>query len=168
MAIFAKYDGIDGESKDDGHPKWVTISSLDWDVHRAEGANSGASRRRGRAIVEDMALMMDYDKASPKLLEKALTGAVIPNLTIELTATHGGQRATYLKYEMKNVMITSHQFSASGTDEDGPAIVMVEQDFDEIQVTYTEFSDDGSALGNVETSWKRDREEKTKKKKNKK
>jgi len=149
MAVFAKYDGFDGESKDDNHDKWIDVLSIDWGAHKPGGGSTGQSRRRGAAIVEDITLTIEYEKASPKIQEKCLKGEVIPKLEIEQTATYGGARATYLKYELKNVMITSYQVNASGNDEVPPTVV-VGNNFEEIKVTYTEFDDEGSSAGNVE------------------
>ena len=81
-------------------------------------------------------------------------GEVVPKLEIELTSTYGGARATYLKYELTNVMITSYQISTSGNDEAGPPTVVVGNNFEEIKVTYTEMDDSGSSKGNVETAHK--------------
>ena len=100
--------------------------------------------------MEDVTLTIEYEKASPKIQEKCLKGEIIPKLEIEQTATYGGARATYLRYELKNVMITSYQVNASGNDEAGPPTVVVGNNFEEIKVTYTEFDDTGSSCGNVE------------------
>jgi len=75
-------------------------------------------------------------------------------LEIELTSTYGGARATYLKYELKNVMVTSYQTNASGNDEAGPPTVVVGNNFEEIKVTYTEYDKEGSSKGAVETEFK--------------
>jgi type VI secretion system secreted protein Hcp len=154
MAIFAKYDGIDGESNDDRHARWVDVLSVDWGMHRPGGGATGQSRRRGTAIVEDLVLTIEYEKASPKLQEKCLQGEVIPKLEIEQTATYGGARETYVRYELKNVMITSIEINASGDDEAGPPIVVVGNSFQRVKVTYTEFDSNGSKKGNVEYDWK--------------
>lgn len=168
MAVFAKYDGVDGESQDANHDKWIDVLSLDWGAHRPGGSSTGQSRRRGAAVVEDMFLAIDYEKASPKLLEKCLKGEVVPKLEVELTATYGGARVTYLKYELENVMVTSYQVNASGNDEAGPPTVVVANNFEEIKVTYTEFDDTGAAKGNVETEHKVERAPAGSKKKKKK
>ena len=154
MAVFAKYDGIDGESKDDKHDKWIDILAIDWGMHKPGGGATGQSRRRGGAVVEDVTLTIEYEKASPKLQEKCLMGEIIPKLEIEQTSTYGGARAVYLKYELKNVMITSISISGSGNDEAGPPTVVVGNNFEEVKVTYTEYDDEGSNKGNVETTWK--------------
>ncbi len=156
MAIFAKYDGIDGEATDANHPNWVGILTLDWGAHQADAGTTG-SRRRGSAVVEDLIMTFDYEKAAPKLLDKCLKGEVIPQLDIELTATYGGTRVTYLKYELKKVMVTSYHVNASGDDGAGPPTVSVANSFEELKVTYTEFDDSGATAGNVETVYKRDK-----------
>jgi len=95
-------------------------------------------------------LTFDYEKASPKLLEKCFKGAIIPKLEVELTATYGGQRSTYLRYELTNVGCESYQVGgyADGTR---PTVV-VAHNFEEIKVTYTEFDNEGQAKGKVETT----------------
>jgi len=154
MAVFAKYDGVDGESKDSNHDKWIDVLSVDWGVHKPGGGATGQTRRRGAAVVDDMTLTIEYEKAAPKLQEKCLKGEIIPKLEVECTATYGGARETYLKYELKNVMVTAIQVNASGNDEAGPPTVVMQNNFEEIKVTYTEFDDEGSSKGNVETEFK--------------
>ena len=110
-AAFIKYDGVDGEATDANHDKWIDILSVDWSAHKPGGGATGQSRSRGAVVVEDMTLTMEFDKSTVKLLEKCLMGEVIPKLEIELTASYGGSRATYLKYELTNVMITDTDFA---------------------------------------------------------
>jgi type VI secretion system secreted protein Hcp len=153
MGVFAKYDGFDGESKDENHENWIDVLSIDWGIHKPGGGATGQSRRRGGAVVEDLTLTIEYEKAAPKLQEKCLKGEIIPLLEIEQTATYGGARATYLRYELKNVMVTSFQVNASGNDEAGPPTVVASNNFEEIKVTYTEYDDTGSSKGNVETEY---------------
>ena len=66
MAAFAKYDGVDGESDDANHGKWIDILSIDWGAHKPGGGATGQSRRRGAAVVEDLSLTMEYEKSGPE------------------------------------------------------------------------------------------------------
>ena len=152
-AVFAKYDGVDGESTTDpaGHDQWIDVLSIDWGMHRPGG---GTTARRGGVVVRDLQLTIAYDKASPKVAEKCLLGAVIPKLEIDFTATYGESRVTYLKYELKNVMITSFQVNASGNDEAGPPTVVVGNNFEELKVTYTEYDNSGGSQGDTEYEWR--------------
>jgi type VI secretion system Hcp family effector len=153
MAGFAKYDGVDGESLDANHQGWVDLLAFDWAAGAGE-ALTGASRRRGSAEVEDFNIVLAYEKAAVKLQEGLFRGKVFRRVEVELTATYGGARATYLRYELKNVTVTSYQVNASGSEDDGPPIVAVANRFEEIKVTYTEYDPTGNTLGNVESEYK--------------
>lgn len=152
MAIYAKYHGIQGQSQEADHQGWIDILSLDWGAHRQDSSGSG-SRRRSSVMLEDFVLTLAYEKAAPKLQEICLKGKIIPKLEIELTATFGNARATYLKYEMKNVALLSFQTTAEGGDELAPAVI-VANNFEEIKVIYTEYDESGSSRGKVETKYK--------------
>jgi len=152
MAILAKYDSIDGEASDRGFEGGMKVGSIAWGAQQSDPGASGRSRRRGVAVVEDVTLTMAYDKASPKLQEKCLRGEVIRKLEIDVTADFGGTRQTYLHIELKNVLIASYQFAASGDGEAEPPMIVVGNDFEEMKVTYTEFDDAGRKKGAVETS----------------
>lgn len=155
---FAKYDGIDGESQDANHDKWIDVLSIDWGSNKPGGGATGQSRRRGGVVVEDLVITMEYEKATVKLLEELNRGEVIPKLEFEQTAIYGGSRATYLKYELKNVQITSYE--VSGTAADGPPTVTIANNFEEYKVTYTEYDSEGNKGGNAETTWKVEKGEK--------
>ena len=150
--IFVKYDDIDGESQDAGHPGWIDGLAMEWGATRDNGGTIGQSRRRGAAAIDDVLLTFDYEKSTPKLAEKLLKGQIIPTLEIEFTATYGEERQTYLKYELKNVALTSYDFS--GYADGGPPTVVVGNSFEEITVTYTVFNDKGQPTGNVEYNYK--------------
>ncbi len=100
-------DANGSPTADANHDKWIDVLNIDWGSHKPGGGMTGQSRRRGGAVVEDVTLTIEYEKASPKLQEKMNMGEVIPKLEIEQTSTYGGARAVYLKYELKNVLITS-------------------------------------------------------------
>ena len=149
---FAKYDGFDGESDDANHTNWVEFQSIEWGAHQPVSGVSGTARRRADVDIDELVITMPYEKACIKLQEKCLKGQVIPKLEIELT-TAFETHATYLTYELKNVRITSFDFSADL--ETGPwPLLTVSHNFEEVKVTYTEFDDAGNSMGNVEFSYK--------------
>ena len=150
-AIFANYDGIDGESIDANHDKWIDILLVNWGGRVPGPDDSKDSVKSGQAIPEGFVLQMDYDKAAPKLLEKLSTGSVIPRLEVELTTIIGGNQLTYIRYDMHNVRVTSYQ--VNGEAGAGRPTVVAGHNFEKITVTYTEFDDEGNAKGIVETTW---------------
>jgi type VI secretion system secreted protein Hcp len=154
MALFIKFDGVDGESKDKDHKSWSDLLSFSWGLHKAGAGQTGQTRRRGVATVEDVVCTKEYDKSSPKLAEAIVMGKVFPKVEIHNTATYGdGARSTYLKYELKNVMVSSHNVSGAGHGDAVPT-ESLSLNFEEVKQTYVEYDAKGSKKGNVEMTWK--------------
>ena len=154
MALFIKFDGVDGEANDKDHKAWSDLLSMSWGLHRAGSGATGQSRRRGVATVEDVVCTKEYDKASPKLAESVCLGKVFPKVEIHDTTTYGdGARATFLKYELKHVMVTSQNISAAGHGDAVPT-ESFSLNFEEVKQTYVEYDAKGGKKGNVEMSWK--------------
>jgi len=142
-AVYAKYDGVNGESTDKAHDAWIDVLSVDWGAARPR-SKSGALRRRGETTMEDLKLTMEYEKSTPKLQESCLKGEVIPKLEIDMTATYGQATESYIKYELTNVVVSSYSVSGGG---ESPPVVDVSLNFQSVKVTYTERDRDGAALG---------------------
>ena len=153
MAIFIKFDGVDGEAQDKDHKGWSDVLSFSWGLHKAGAGATGQTRRRGVATVEDVVCTKEYDKSSPKLSESVCSGKVFPKVEIHNTATYGENRATFLKYELKNVLVTSHNVSAAGGGDAVPTETM-SLNFEEVKQTYVEYDAKGGKKGNVEMTWK--------------
>jgi len=154
MAAYIKFDGIDGEAQDKDHKGWSDLASFGQAIHQPGGAKTGATRRRGDVIVDDVTCAKELDKASPKIAEAVCKGRVFPNVEIHVTAsTTDAGRVTYYAYKLKNVMVTSYNVSGSGQSEE-PPMEDFSLNFEEIQVTYTENDSKGKKKGNVEYSWK--------------
>ncbi len=152
MAMFAKYDGIDGESSAATHGGWIDVAALQWGAHREGAVRPGSSRVRTPAHIDDILLTIDYEKASPKLLEKCLGGHVVPRLEVEVTVPFDAGEQIYLRYDMENVLITSYQVSASGEAWVRPTVV-VGNAFEKIKVTYSHIDAHGNDLGATETEY---------------
>ena len=154
MALFIKFDGIDGEANDKDHKAWSNLLSFSWGLHKAGAGATGATRRRGVVTVEDVVVTKEYDKSSPKLAESVCMGKVFPKVEIHDTTTYGdGNRAVFLKYELKNVMVSSHNVSAAGSGDAVPTDSL-SLNFEEVKQTYVEYDAKGSKKGNVEMNWK--------------
>lgn len=175
---YIKFDGIDGESQDKDHKDWSEIVSFSQPIHRPS-SGTDISRRRGDVVVEDIVVVKEIDKASPKLAEAICMGKVFPKVEIHLTGPSEGStcQGTFYIYELKNVMITSYKATGSNPlayalitpapdsilPYSGPFIVQavdapmeeMSLNFEEIKVTYTECDPStGKSKGNVEYSWK--------------
>src|SRR2546422_2269450 len=70
MAAFMQMKGIEGESTDKGHDKWILIESMSSAIHRSvtDGARD-MERVRGRTTCADVVVVRQLDKSSTKLQE---------------------------------------------------------------------------------------------------
>ena len=153
MAAYIKFDGIDGESVDKNHKKWSDLLSFGQAIHQPGGSSTGAAKKRGNVILEDISCSKLLDKSSPKIAEAVCKGRTFKKVEIELSAqVSDSGRSTYYKYELKNVLVTSYNVSGAGQSDDAPAEDF-SLNFEEIKVTYTEYGKDGKKGGNVEYTW---------------
>jgi type VI secretion system secreted protein Hcp len=153
MAAYIKFEGVDGEAQDKDHKGWSDILSFTQPIHKP-GTGTGATRRRGDVVLDDITVVKELDKASPKLAESMCKGKVFGQVDIHLTASYtDAGRVTYYAYELKNVQIASYDISGSGQSEDVPTETL-SFNFEEIKVTYTECDSSGKKKGNIEYSWK--------------
>lgn len=154
MAAYIKFDGVDGECQDKDHKKWSDLGSFQQGISQPGGGATGATRRRGDVVLDDICCTKEMDKASPKLAEACCKGTVFPKVEIHMTASvSGAGRVTYYTYQLKNVLVTSYDVSGSGQSEDVP-METFSVNFEEIKVTYSEVGSDGKTKGNIEYSWK--------------
>ncbi len=152
MAAYIKFDGIDGEAKDKAHQKWSDLENFSQVVHKPGSGATGAARRRGTVMLEDLQCNKLMDKSSPKIAEAVCKGKVFPKVEIHVTvSTTDSGRETYYKYELKNVMVTSYNVSGGSQDKPHESFSL---NFEEIKVTYTEMDEKGSKKGDVAYGWK--------------
>lgn len=139
-AGYIKFDGLDGEARDDGHKGWSDLHSFSQAI-RAGGGEGGGS----------ISVTKPIDKATPLLARAAATGHVFATATIELTRSSGdGKQQAYLRYELKRVLVSSYQ---TGGSSDRPLSTAISLNFEEIKVTYIPFDPDGSQGTPVTSEW---------------
>lgn len=154
MAAYIKFDGIEGEAKDKDHDKWTDILSFNQGVSKPGGSATGATRRRGDTILDDIGITKELDKSSPKIAEAVCKGKVFPKVEIHLTASYtDAGRVTYYAYELTNAQVLSYTIGGSGQSEDVPTEDLT-LNFEKIKVTYTETDSEGKSKGNIEYTWK--------------
>jgi type VI secretion system secreted protein Hcp len=177
-SAYIKFDGVDGESQSKGHEGWSEIVSFSQQITKPSGSITDVTRRRGDVILEDIVIVKEVDKASPKLAEAICIGKVYPKVEIHLTGPSEGSTCdgTFYVYVLENVMITSYKVTGSNPlayalvapapdsilPYSGPFIVQavdapmeeISLNFEEIKVTYTECDSTGKSKGNIEYSWK--------------
>jgi type VI secretion system secreted protein Hcp len=150
MSAFIKFDGIEGESTESGHTGWSILDSFSQGLVQPGSGATGAERRRGDVIVEDIQVSKILDKSSPKIAEAVCLGTIFDRVEIHLTASAtSGARETYYVYELEKVMVTSYNISGSGQSEDVP-MENFSLNFEIITVIYTET---GNTRGQIMYTW---------------
>jgi type VI secretion system secreted protein Hcp len=148
--MFLKLDGIDGESTDKTHEKWIEIESFSWGVSNSGSLVVGGGGGAGRAVPSDFAVVMPFSSASPQLFKKAVLGQHIDTATIELRRAAGDQREAFLKYGFRTIAVKTISWTSSG--DEGPE-EEVTFEFGELDVQYHAQKPDGSLGDLVEASF---------------
>jgi len=152
---YIKFDGVDGESSNKDYDKWIVIESFGHSIHQSD-IGIGATKKAGEVILDDIVLTKYVDKSSPKLMEAMTKGTKFPNVVMEITKNIGGngtgeENKTYLKYELKNVLITSYSISGSNLPQDDIPTEEITFNYEKIKTTYTEYDKNtGRIKGMVE------------------
>ncbi|MEO3389461.1 type VI secretion system tube protein Hcp [Mesorhizobium sp. CAU 1741] len=115
MAIYVKYDGIDGEATHDKHKKWIDVSSLQFGVGRGISTPSGstANREASEPSISEVVVTKMLDASSSKLFVESCTGAAGKKVEIHLVST-GSPGNTYVEYTLHNALISGYSLSTGG------------------------------------------------------
>ncbi len=141
--ITMRVDGVDGDSNLAEFDGWIDVLSAKWSGAREQ------DRRRGAIELADFKIAMKYEGASIKLTEASLQGRIYPLIEIEHSKVIDGKRVTYLRYELKNVLVASFDTSAAKRPRDKYSF-----NFEEITATYTEYDETGKKTGKSTYSWR--------------
>jgi type VI secretion system secreted protein Hcp len=151
-AVFAKYDGIDGESQDRDHKNWIEILSFGHSVFQEVSQIGGARNGSSRSSRTDFVMSKRLDKSSPLLAVACCTGEHIPEVTLELTANSVSRPLLFLRIKLTNVIVSS--FNMGGTEgEDGPPVEEITLNYEKIEWTYFLYDDKGAKINETTTSW---------------
>lgn len=115
MAIYVKYDGIDGEATHENHKKWIDVQSMQFGIGRAISTPSGstANREASEPSVSEITLTKLMDSSSPKLFVESATGNAGKKVEIHLVST-GSPGNTYGEYTLTNSLVSGYSVSTGG------------------------------------------------------
>ena len=115
MAIYMKYEGIDGEATQDKHDKWIDISSLQFGIGRGISTPSGstANRESSEPSISEVVVTKQMDGSSSKLFTESVTGAAGKKVEIHLVST-GNPGNTYAEYTLTGGLISGYSISSGG------------------------------------------------------
>ena len=106
---FLRIDGIEGESRDHEHPKWIEIENLvlDFEQSRSATASSQGGNTAARVKGEPIEIMKVMDAASTALFQACCNGTTCAKIEIQLMRADGkdGKAINYFKLEAMNVVV---------------------------------------------------------------
>ena len=150
--MFMEIPDIPGESTTSGYEGKIDIESINWGLNK-EIDTSGDGRATGRAVFKDLTVRKYYDASSPLLALACARGDAIARLTLTSRRQAGGETQPYLVIELKNVLVTSYQTSASRGDSAQEPVETVAMNFEEIKITYKQRNGAGDLTENIEFNW---------------
>ena len=154
FAGYVKIEGIDGESTDDKHPKWIEILSYNHSISQAAGAST--SRTGGmtgaRPDIGDFTFVKVLDLATPNLAKYCMSGKHIPTVEVELCAADEAAHP-YMKYKLSDVVVSSIRKGGASNDEGTRPVEEVGIRFAKIEYEYTPFDNKGKAGAAVKSGY---------------
>ncbi len=151
--MFLKIEGIDGESTDDKHPKWIEILSYSHGVAQpVSGASRTGGRTGGRADFQDFTISKTLDSATPDLNMYCCNGKHIPKIEVELClATE--DKHTFMKYVMDDVIVSSVSPGGSAESSESKPLEEVTFAYGKICWEYTPIDQAGNPGAAVDRTW---------------
>ncbi len=111
--MFAKVDGIDGDSTVEGHVKEIEIFNFS-ETFRQSAPGSGAGGGAGKFTPGPIVFTKFQDRASIGLLRACAKGQHIPTVVITAVRATKGKPETFYKITLKEVLVSAINERASG------------------------------------------------------
>ncbi|MBI3898983.1 MAG: type VI secretion system tube protein Hcp [Gammaproteobacteria bacterium] len=150
MSIFLNYEGIQGESSDQGHAKWIDVDSWSWGVARqiTSSTSTQNDRESTNAKITDLTITKRMDSSSPKLFLESCCGTG-KNVILHLSKTGSGTGSdVYQEYKLKNALISHYSVGGNATDKERPT-ESITISFVELESKYTPYDEDGKATSPI-------------------
>jgi|SRR5882757_3261029 len=148
---FLDLDGIPGESQDSEYKDKIELQSFSWGANNNSSYASGTGSGIGKGQIHDISCSKFADKASLKLMERAVNGKSINTGKLSLLKQSGETKIAYLELNLTDVVITSFQTSATG---DGQLpMESFTLHFVKVKSAYKPQGNTGDPAGNVDFGW---------------
>jgi len=141
MAIYLKYDGVDGNVTTKGFEKQIEIQSANFSSGRSMGMAARSDVNRGHAephLSEINLCKMWDDMASVKLFEDSLAGVGDKKAKLTFTTTSKNVVLGFLELELEEVVISNYAIGGGG---DAPPSESFTLNYTKIAVTPYEVKD---------------------------
>jgi type VI secretion system secreted protein Hcp len=137
-----KIKTIDGESKQDGHEKWMELQSWSWGETNAGSSGLGGGAGSGKVSMQDFHFTIEYGISSPKLFLACATGEHIGDAELHIRKA-GGKQEVFVTWKFTDIVISSYQTGGHG----GASVLPTDQvsfNFTKIEMEYKPQKKDGT------------------------
>jgi len=144
--LFLQINDLQGESDRPGHENWIDVDSFGVSASTVVGGG------RGSAEFSPFRFRGPISKASPKILEFVVTGAIRETVRLDITmATDPTKVVAY--WELEDVQFTSYESGGTMSSDWTVPWDMYMAVCPEGRYGYTEYDADGFPAGTVEMRW---------------
>ncbi|WGZ94394.1 MAG: type VI secretion system tube protein Hcp [Candidatus Thiothrix putei] len=148
--MFCKIDGIDGESTDDKHAKWIEIDSYTCGVSQPVSGKNVGGLTGGKADFQPFGIVKTVDAATPDLHTYCANGKHIPKVEIECClATE--DKHVFMKYTLEDAIVSS--ITATGSVDDVRPAEKVTFAYGKIKWDYTPIDKTGKPGAALSRAW---------------
>ena len=138
MAIYVKFDGIDGESRDAGHKGWSEILTCSWEGNLPSSGVTTKGRAKSECTFEPILLLKTVDKSTPLLFELLVTGGQ-KDVTIEFCESSGDQ-VPYMTIKLLAALISHFSIDGNSDDVEG-SVNRIGVSYNDVELTYKDVDD---------------------------
>ena len=118
IAIYAKFDGVDGESTVTDHEKWCVVKDVSHNIEQPTASTTGSGEvTSGAPKIGDFTLTKYLDVASPTLHQLACTGKKLPKVTVDVMRAFGDKMDKNFEVVITDVIISQVSLSTNGNDD---------------------------------------------------
>ncbi|WP_295350230.1 type VI secretion system tube protein Hcp [uncultured Succinivibrio sp.] len=103
--FFVKIDGIDGDSNDKGHSKWIELVAFSHGSVQNVGAGR-ATDVSGRGAFEPFTFVHLIDKATPKIQQFCMSGQKVAKVQFQVCRAVAGKQEPVYEVTLENVKIS--------------------------------------------------------------
>lgn len=150
--LYIKINGIEGESRDSKHDKWIEV--LDFSHGALVPVTEGKGEIAGRGVFENFVFRHKVDKATPRLQEACMKGSHIKDAEFQFCCEIGGKQEVAYKVVLQGIkIVAAHVETEELEDGDFRVVERVEIEADKMTWTETCIGLDNVLGGNTEASY---------------
>jgi len=149
MAIYLKYDGVEGPVATKGFEKQIELASASFNGGRAMGMSNRSDKNRGHAEphISEINCSKTWDATSSvKLLEDSIAGVGGKKATLTFTTTSKNVVVAYLVVELEDAVLSNYSVSTGSESQPSESFSL---NYTKITVTPYEVKDGKSTKKDV-------------------